>query len=119
MIVSTFEARDAEVCGIQLDPVARLVYIDGKPGPRRLSKKEMRLLELLASNPGRIFRREETTWAIYNEKYTPRRDDERLDALVERTRRHIGDSPREPRFLETLRGSGHRLNEYIGRRSSP
>lgn len=104
--------------GIQLDPATRHVYIDGKLVSRRLSKKEMQLLELLASEPGRVFRREEITWAIYGEKHAPHRDDERLDALVERSRRHIGDKPRNSRFLETIRGVGHRLNEYLGHRPS-
>jgi hypothetical protein len=75
-----------QVHGIQLDVTARQVYIDGRPGPHRLSKKEVRLLELLSSDPGRVFRREETTWAIYGERYTPHRDDERLgDGTWQRT----------------------------------
>jgi DNA-binding response OmpR family regulator len=112
----SLEVRALDVSGIQLDPATRQVYIDGELVPRRLSRKEFRLLELLASDPGRIFRREETVWAIYGEKYMPRFDDERLDAMVERTRRRIGDSSRVSRFLETLRGRGHRLKEYSGLR---
>jgi DNA-binding response OmpR family regulator len=40
------------------------------------------------------------------------RDDGRLDALIERTRLQIGDDQRHPRFIETVRGIGHRLNNY-------
>jgi hypothetical protein len=34
--------------------------------------------------------------------------------MVERTRKGIGDRSRPPRFLETVRGTGHRLKEYQG-----
>jgi DNA-binding response OmpR family regulator len=46
--------------------------------------------------------------------YNPKRDDARLDALVERTRKSLGDDAHPPRFIETVRGAGHRLHEYLG-----
>ncbi len=102
------------VSGLQLDVFQRQVYIDGEARPRSLAKKEFKLLEFLASCAGKVCLREETSKAIYGEDYASGRDDGRLDALVERTREHIGDDPRNPRFLETVRGVGHRLNEYSG-----
>jgi DNA-binding response OmpR family regulator len=41
--------------------------------------------------------------------YQVKIDDDRLDAMVERTRRKIEDNPRSPRFLITLNRQGHRL----------
>ncbi|GCE48950.1 NACHT domain-containing protein [Thermosporothrix hazakensis] len=102
--------------GLQLDMMRRQVWIDGKLHPVRLTVKEFTLLTYLAQHAGEICSRAETTKAVYGEEYDPLRDDARLDALVERTRHCIGDRSRSPRFLETVRGIGHRLNGYGGER---
>ena len=95
--------------GLQLDRMHRQVSIDGKLIPRPLSRRAFRLLEFLAAHAGQVCSREETSKAVYGEPYSPRRDDARLDALIERTRAHIGDDQRHSRFLKTVRGTGHRL----------
>jgi len=91
--------------------------VDGILQPKHLTPKEFRLLRYLADHHGEICPREETTRAVYEQEYTSKRDDARLDAIVERTRTCIGDDLRTPRFLETVRGLGHRLNKYLGERS--
>ena len=98
--------------GLQLDYVQRKVRIDGILAQKPLSVKEFKLLEFLAMHAGKVCSREETSEAVYDEVYVPSRDTARLDALIERTRQHIGDDQRNPRFLETVRGVGHRLNNY-------
>jgi DNA-binding response OmpR family regulator len=98
--------------GLQLDYVQRKARVDGIVVQKPLSVKEFKLLEFLAMHAGRVCPREETSEAVYDEVYVPGRDTARLDALVERTRQHIGDDQRNPRFLETIRGVGHRLNNY-------
>lgn len=108
----TSAGKEYSTHGLQLDCVGHKVQIDGKTVPRPLSPKAFRLLEFLAMHAGKVCPRAETSQAIYNEKYVPRRDNARLDALVERTRVHIGDDQRNSRFLETVRGIGHRLKEY-------
>lgn len=117
VLFAAFVARQqtSDIYGMQLNPVSRIVYIDGCQLIKRLSKKESKLLEFLASEPGRVFQREETTRAVYGlEGASTSSDDDRLNALVERTRRHIGDTQRNSRFLETVRGVGHRLKGFIG-----
>jgi hypothetical protein len=100
--------------GLQLDLLQQQVWIDGMLRASHLTNKEFRLLRFLAENAGRVCSREETTRVVYGDTYNPKRDDARLDALVERTRKSIGDDARPPRFLETVRGAGHRLHEYLG-----
>jgi DNA-binding response OmpR family regulator len=98
--------------GLRIDCVQRKVQIDGILLPNTLSRSEFKLLKFLADHAGKVCPREETTKAVYEEKYVSRRDNARLDALVERTRARIGDDQRNPRFIETIRGVGHRLNDY-------
>ncbi|GHO91882.1 hypothetical protein KSF_019300 [Reticulibacter mediterranei] len=100
--------------GLQLDLLQQQVWIDGTLRASHLTNKEFRLLRFLAEHSGRVCSREETTRAVYGDMYNPKRDDARLDALVERTRKSIGDDARPPRFIETVRGAGHRLHEYLG-----
>jgi len=98
--------------GLQLDRAQRRVRIDGLLLPKPLSYRQFELLEFLAAHAGKVCLREETSEAVYGERYIPFRDNARLDALIERTRLHIGDDQRNPRFIETVRGVGHRLNNY-------
>jgi DNA-binding response OmpR family regulator len=97
---------------LQLDRMQHHVYVDGRLAPKPLSPRQFVLLEFLADHAGRVCPRGETSRAVYGESYMPHRDDARLDALIERTRLHIGDDQRNPRFIETVRGVGHRLNNY-------
>jgi len=98
--------------GLQLDPEQRRVHIDGALLPKPLPPKEFKLLQFLATHAGKVCSREETSQAVYDDGYVPQRDNARLDALIERTRMHIGDDQRNPRFIETIRGVGHRLKDY-------
>ncbi|GHO43232.1 winged helix-turn-helix domain-containing protein [Ktedonospora formicarum] len=100
--------------GIQLDFARQQIWVDGILLPGRLTPSQVKLLRFLVAHAGEICPRQDTTRAVYDEEYNADLDDARLDALVERTRKHIGDDSRAPRFLETVRGSGHRLNEYQG-----
>jgi two-component system, OmpR family, alkaline phosphatase synthesis response regulator PhoP len=108
----TFEGREYSTQRLQLDYEHHRVQIDGKIVPKPLSAKAFRLLDFLVTHAGKVCPREKTSEAVYNEKYVPRRDNARLDALVERTRARIGDDQRNPRFIETVRGIGHRLKVY-------
>ncbi|MBV9229612.1 MAG: winged helix-turn-helix domain-containing protein [Chloroflexi bacterium] len=103
--------------GLQIDFSRRQVWVDGVLQPGHLTPKEFKLLRYLATHANEVCSREEITRAVYDQEYTSKRDDARLDAVVERARRCIGDDPREPRFLETVRAMGHRLNEYLGERA--
>jgi hypothetical protein len=104
------------VSGLQLNVARQQVWIDGTLQRKHLTAMEFKLLRFLASHTGTICSREETTQAVYGDRYFAVDDAARLDALVERTRKSIGDTSRPPRFLETVRGIGHRLNDYMGER---
>jgi transcriptional regulator with XRE-family HTH domain len=104
--------------GLQLEPSSRRVWIDGSPLSEPLSIRQFKLLQFLAEHAGEVCPREETSEAVYEERsHISHNDAALLDALIERTRLHIGDDVRNPRFIETVGGVGYRLNGYIGERS--
>jgi DNA-binding winged helix-turn-helix (wHTH) protein/DNA-binding transcriptional regulator YiaG len=117
-VTDVSQEKDHAESGLWLDYVQRQVIIDGKVVQKPVSVKEFKLLEFLAMHAGKVCSREETSEAVYNEVYVPSRDTARLDALIERTRQHIGDDQRNPRFIETVRGVGYRLHGYVGQQNS-
>jgi two-component system alkaline phosphatase synthesis response regulator PhoP len=117
--MTPLESFVCSIQGLQLDHVQRRVRVDGKLVPKPLSSRQFKLLEFLATHAGNVCRREETSRAVYGDRYIPHYDDARLDALIERTRVHIGDDQRNPRFIETVRGVGHRLNNYADAPPTP
>lgn len=69
----------------------------------RLSTAEETLMRALAGQPGQVVSR--TALA----KETGARQERSVDVQVTRLRRKIEDDPKEPAFLQTVRGAGYRL----------
>jgi DNA-binding response OmpR family regulator len=70
-----------------------------------LTTAEFELLDLLARNPGRVLTREKIMddikgidWEAY---------DRSIDVLVSRLRQKLGDDPRQPGYIRTVRGVGY------------
>jgi two-component system phosphate regulon response regulator OmpR len=70
-----------------------------------LSSTELVLLKILAQNPHKPFSREDLA------QRTGHRVSERtIDVQITRLRRKIGDDPRQPRYLQTVRHIGYVLS---------
>ncbi|MER3426170.1 MAG: DNA-binding response regulator [Thermoleophilia bacterium] len=82
------------------------VHLEGRTIP--LTRREFELLAFLARRPGRVYTREELLEAVWGEYLgTPRTVDQHILQLREK----LGEDPRSPRFLETVRGVGYRFRE--------
>ena len=81
--------------------------LEGNPLP--LTRREFALLAYLAERPGRVCTREELLEAVWGPDYlgTPRTVDQHVLQLREK----LGEDPKAPRFLETVRGVGYRFRE--------
>lgn len=97
--------------GLRIDEKSRKVWVDGKLMPEKLAKNEEKFVRYLASRHGAICSRAEVVLTVYGKVYD-HSDDERLDAMVGRIRRKIGDKERPHRFLITAHRQGHRLLGY-------
>jgi two-component system phosphate regulon response regulator OmpR len=83
------------------------VRLDGRPV--WLTSAELELLALLVRNRGRVLSRDrilDETRGIDWEAY-----DRSIDVLISRVRQKLGDDPRQPRFIRTVRGVGY---SFIG-----
>jgi DNA-binding response OmpR family regulator len=75
--------------------------------PLSLTRSEFRLVTLLASEPGRVFTREELIEHLWEDGYEG--DRRAIDVHVSNLRRKLEDDPRNPRRVQTVRGAGYRL----------
>ena len=72
-----------------------------------LSSAEFDLLVILASSPGEIFSREKLHKRIFKLDYDPM--DRSIDLRVSRLRKKLGDDPKQPKLLTTVRNKGYLL----------
>lgn len=85
------------------------------PGPRELidpeqtlvplSTAEFALLMALVSRPGRVLSRDQLLDLARGRD--ARAFDRSIDTLVSRLRRKLGDQPRDPQIIKTIRGDGY------------
>ncbi len=89
--------------GIRLDPERREVRVDGQPV--ELTTTEFELLRVLVASAGRVVPRERLMelargpdWAAFERS---------VDVHVSHLRRKLGDNPRRPQRIKTVRGVGY------------
>jgi DNA-binding response OmpR family regulator len=90
---------------LEVDTGAMTVKVRGKLVTTTAT--EFRLLEHLASHPGRVYTRDQILDAVWRDTsfVTPRS----VDVYVRRLREKIERDPENPRYLKTLRGAGYRF----------
>jgi DNA-binding response OmpR family regulator len=77
-------------------------------GTRALTLLETMLLKLLVQNAGKVVGKAEILEKVWN--VSPEVETRAVDNFIVRLRRHLGDDPRAPRHLVTVRGAGYRLD---------
>lgn len=70
-----------------------------------LTTLEFRLLSALVRRPGRVLSREQILDIVARRHWNPY--DRSIDVLIGKLRRKLGDDPRSPRFIKTVRGVGY------------
>ena len=88
---------------IEIDTEQSLVLKDGLP--IELTQKEYDLICCLASEPGRVFSREELFELVWNYSYIG--ETRLVDITVRRLREKIEDVPSCPKTIVTRRGRGY------------
>jgi len=74
-----------------------------------LSRKEFRLLEVLASRPGQVFTREALLELVW--EYDNPGDTRTVDVHIRYLRRKLESDPAHPKIIQTVRGVGYRFSD--------
>jgi DNA-binding response OmpR family regulator len=88
-----------------IDQRARSAAIDGRP--LSLTAVEYDLLVALSRTPGWVKSREQLLLDVADRDFES--FDRSIDVHISALRRKLGDNPKSPTFIETVRGVGYRL----------
>ncbi len=107
--------RTIRLGGAVFDPERGEILADGLP-PTRLTATEAELMRVLAAEPGATVSRQRLVEEVARGPgrlggrglSTPAQE-RAVDVQITRLRRKIEPDPRQPRFLQTVRGAGYRL----------
>lgn len=94
------------VGGLMLDPARLEATIDGRT--LQLTAYEFSILRVLAERAGRVLSREQLldlAKGSAEESF-----DRSIDVHISRLRQKLGDDPKHPRMLKTIRGAGYMLS---------
>jgi DNA-binding response OmpR family regulator len=102
------EAASVRIGELEVSWETRRTRLAGRP--LELTTAEFELLRMFVRSRGRVLTRErilETTRGLDWEAF-----DRSVDVLVSRLRQKLGDDPRRPAFIKTVRGLGYRFIGY-------
>ena len=104
--------RPIEIEGLRLDPLKRLVTVDGEPV--HLTAREFDLLHHFARNPGRVFTRDELLDRVWG--YGAGYYEHTVNSHINRLRGKIENDPSEPHYIRTVWGVGYAFHDPEGPR---
>ena len=91
--------------GLEIDPGARTVVLDGQPID--LTQREFELLLFLARHPGQAFTRDKLMEHVWH--YSFYIDTSTVTVHIRRLRAKLEPDPARPRYIETVWGVGYRF----------
>ena len=109
-MVTAAQARQAPqppilVGELQVDPETRVASLNNKP--LALTPTEFDLLLALARDRGRVKTREQLLLEVADRDFEA--FDRSVDVHISSLRRKLGDDPKSPRFIQTVRSAGYML----------
>lgn len=99
------ESRTITAGDLKLDTNSRRVFIGEKE--INLTAKEFDILELLVTNPNKVYSREQLLSLVWGSRAQESGDVRTVDVHVRRLREKIEPSPSEPRYVHTKWGVGY------------
>jgi two-component system alkaline phosphatase synthesis response regulator PhoP len=102
-LTGTESDSQKDSAGLIIDRAAYTVYMDGDK--IAFPRKEFELLLLLASNPRKVFKREEILRHVWGKDFKPK-DSRSLDVHIRMLRKKLVD-----RYITTIRGVGYKLEK--------
>ena len=106
LVNNTAEKKDLiEIRGIKIDKLSRRVFVEGEE--KFFTTKEYELLTFLASNPNRVFSKDDLFRAIWDADSIG--DIATVTVHVKKIREKIEFDTSQPQYIETIWGVGYRF----------
>jgi DNA-binding response OmpR family regulator len=90
---------------LSIDVPAREVTVGGRPV--ELTPREFAVLEALSGQPRVVFTRDQLLERVWGHDWFG--DEHVVDVHIANLRAKLGDEPRAPRYVRTVRGVGYRM----------
>ena len=99
------EVDSFEESNLKIDFAGQKLSVDGQD--RELSTREFNLLRHLIQNRGRVLSRDQILNKVWGYDYdgTPRT----IDNFINKLRQKLEEDPTDPRWIQTVRGSGYKF----------
>lgn len=95
--------------GLEIDLENRSITTE--KGSFELPPKEFDLLLFLAENQGKILTKQQIYESVWGEEYVY--DDSNIMAIISRLRKKMETNPGNPKYIQTIKGIGYRLNREV------
>src|SRR2546426_678737 len=102
------EPAPVSVGGLWIDPGTHTATLDDQP--LSLTPVEYDMLLALARSAGRVKSREQLLLEIAERDFEA--FDRSIDVHISSLRKKLGDDPKSPRYIETVRGAGYRMRTH-------
>ena len=99
--IKTDQKRVIEFANVKIDLNKLLIFKSDKEF--KINATEKTILEKMINNPGKTFSREDIGQLINLDK------ERSIDVIITRLRKKIEIDPKNPKFLQTIRGAGYVL----------
>jgi len=98
------ESEETTIRGLSLNKQSRRVNLNGKDIP--MTAKEFDVLYMLASNPDRVYTKDEIFNRIWEDSFG---DNTTVTVHIRKIREKIEYDPSDPQYIETIWGIGYRF----------
>ena len=95
------ERKEIEFGNVKINLNKMLIFKNNKQ--IKINNTEKKIFEKMLNSPGKIFSRESISKLIKIDK------ERSVDVVITRLRKKIEDSPKNPKYLQTIRGEGYVL----------
>lgn len=95
--------------GLEIDLENRSITTE--KGSFELPPKEFDLLLFLEENQGKILTKQQIYESVWGEEYVY--DDSNIMAIISRLRKKMETNPGNPKYIQTIKGIGYRLNREV------
>ena len=95
------DRREIEFGGVKINLNKMLIFKNNKQ--IKINNTEKKIFEKMLNSPGKVFSRESIGKLIKVDK------ERSVDVIITRLRKKIEDTPKNPKYLQTIRGEGYVL----------